>query len=181
MKIALEHFPKIDILVNNAGVLVGTDYKDTSAEDFDLCYEVNLKSVWQISKVMAPHFKKNGGGKIVNIASIGGRLGMSDIPAYRASKAGVINLTQSLAHALGSDNINVNAVCPGVVETSMADKLGGEDHETDYDELAKGSALGRIASPEDIGQAVVFFASSYSKNITGQALNVDGGVAGVMR
>lgn len=177
---ALNRFSKIDILVNNAGVLTETP-AGTSIEDFDLSYEVNLKGVWQTVNGLLPHFRENKGGKIINIASIAGRQGNVDLPAYRASKAGVINLTQSLAASLGADNINVNAICPGIVKTAMADYLGHAHNVPDfYDEVAKSNALQRIATSEDIGHAVVFLASSQAQNITGQSLNVDGGVVQAM-
>lgn len=182
---ALKHFSRIDILVNNAGVFQQGMGLETTLADFDLCYEVNLKGIWQVTTVLAPHFKANQGGKVVNVASIAGRDGRGPFPAYAASKAAVINLTQSLASALGVDNINVNAVCPGVIWTPMLEKIEkmvsqtndkGDDEPAMYDKLLEQTPLKRFQTPEDIGQAVVFLTSSQAKNITGQALNVDGGL-----
>lgn len=172
---ALKYFPRIDILVNNAGV--GFEEKGLP-EEFDLTYEVNLKGVWQVTTALIPHFKTQQAGKIVNIASDAGRKGLDIIPAYGASKAAVINLTQSLAMALGPDNINVNAVCPGLVKTPMTEKYRDETNPDPnyFDAFAEQyTQLKRAVTPEDIGNAVVFLASQSAQNITGQALNVDGG------
>jgi len=172
---AFKHFPRIDILVNNAGV--GPAEKGT-AEEFDLTYAVNLRGVWQVSNALIPHFKTNQYGKIVNIASICGRRGSQLGPtAYSASKAAVINLTQSLATTLGPDNINVNAICPGVVKVPrMMKGLDLDKNPRFFEELAERTTqLKRVITPDDIGHAVVFMASSQARNITGQSLNVDGG------
>ncbi len=183
---ALEYFPQIDILVNNAGVLQSRLSSDTAIEDFDLCYEVNTKSLWTVSQAVIPIFKRQGEGKIINIASTGGRGGSAGIPAYAASKAATINLTQSLAMALGPHNINVNALCPGVVQTAMWERMeemieqsgAAEQNEarTAYDDMAASVPLKRNSTPEDIGQAAVFLSSSLARNITGQSLNIDGGL-----
>jgi NAD(P)-dependent dehydrogenase (short-subunit alcohol dehydrogenase family) len=170
-------FGGMDILVNNAGVL-GTLRRAVSLDDWDRAYEVNLKGVWIMSRAVVPAFKARGGGKIVNIASIAGRHGGPLHPHYAASKAGVISVTQSLALELGPRNINVNAVCPGLVRTDMWTKLEGMvGREGFVDEiLATRCPLRREQTPEDIGNAVGFLASSDARNITGQALNVDGGI-----
>jgi meso-butanediol dehydrogenase/(S,S)-butanediol dehydrogenase/diacetyl reductase len=185
---AIHELGRLDILVNNAGV-VG-DHALSSAvtlDDWDACYQVNLKGTWIMSRAVVPHFKENGGGKIVNISSMAGRKGMVVLPQYSASKAGVISLTQSLANALGPSNINVNAICPGFLWTDMALSIqamvsGNPDVETLQHRLAfdayirANCPLRREQWPEDIGQAVAFFASEDARNITGQSLNVDGGI-----
>jgi meso-butanediol dehydrogenase/(S,S)-butanediol dehydrogenase/diacetyl reductase len=180
---------RVDVLLNNAGV-VGTHVGGSSIalEDWDMCYEVNLKGTWVMSRAVVPQFEANGGGKIVNIASIAGREGGAGIAHYNASKAGVISLTQSLAKDLGPRNINVNAVCPGLLWTDMWRLLEGmiigdetpdavERREAFERMLATNCPLRREQTPEDIGEAVAFFASDAARNITGQALNVDGGIA----
>lgn len=171
---ALAHFSRIDILVNNAGV--GFEEKGV-IEEFDVNYEVNLKGVWQVTKALIPHFKENHSGKIINIASICGRKGFQPSTiAYNASKAAVINLTQSLAMSLGPDNINVNVVCPGAVKTPQNEAARKKANDPNWENYAQTyTQLKRPLTPEDMGLAVVFFASSQEKNITGQALNVDGG------
>ena len=170
---ALNRFSKVDILVNNAGV---GGFEEGGEEEFDLRYDVNLKGVWRVTNQFIPHFESNKDGKIINIASVAGRKGYGDFPAYCASKAAVISLTQSLASALGPSNINVNAVCPGSIKTAQLEQYRDKCGDLDlYENIAKSLLLGRLPTPEDIGETVVFFASSCSKNITGQALNVDGG------
>ena len=172
---ALKHFSKIDILVNNAGV-GEKGIGETTLETFDLCYDVNVKGIWRVVTEIVPHFKENGGGKIVNIASVSGRLGNGFIPAYCASKAAAISLTQSLAMAYGPDNINVNAICPGPIRTTMSIELLKDVDPNYHENYAKEyTQLKRLLTSEDIGQAVLFLVSSSAKNITGQALNVDGG------
>ena len=168
---SIKYFSRVDILVNNAGVF----FED--GEQFDLNYEVNLKGVWQVTMAVKPHFIENKAGKIVNIASINGRRGYQpSTMAYNASKAAVINLTQSLATALGPENINVNAVCPGAIKTPMTEKARNDSDDPNWEGYAKEyTQLKRPVTPEDIACAVVFFASERAKNITGQALNVDGG------
>ena len=175
---ALEQFPRIDILVNNAGCAENME-GGTTLDDFDACYDVNLKGVWRVSSELAPHFKANKSGKIINISSIAGRIGSAYMPAYRASKAAVINLTQSLACQLGPDNINVNAICPtGIHTTEMVQKalsqsgVTKEDAEKHVMELG---SLKRLVTTDDVAYATVFFASPAAQSITGQALNVDAG------
>lgn len=177
--------PHIDILVNNAGVFQRGVGLEINIDDFDYCNDVNLKGIWRVSQTLIPHFKSHHGGKIINIASIAGRRGMGPA-AYCASKAAVISLTQSLANLLGPDNINVNAVCPGAIWTPMMAQIESmTDQTADADQVSQKTVftsthaqtpLGRPQTPEDIGYAVTFFASPQASNITGQALNVDGGM-----
>jgi meso-butanediol dehydrogenase/(S,S)-butanediol dehydrogenase/diacetyl reductase len=184
---ALERFGGIDILVNNAGVVQDRSGPDVTAEDFERCYDVNVKGVWHLTSELVPHFRERGGGKIVNIASIAGRKGNAWLTPYCASKAAAISLTQSYAAALGPHNINVNAVCPGLLWTPMWRKLEGiargdttaevVDERAVFDAFLQSNCpLQREQTPEDIGHAVVFLASEGARNITGQALNVDGGI-----
>jgi NAD(P)-dependent dehydrogenase (short-subunit alcohol dehydrogenase family) len=171
---ALAHFVHIDILVNNAGIHCEKIGQVSTVEHFAQCFDVNLFGVWRVSQALIPHFKKRGSGKIINIASINGRKPWVDTPAYSASKAAVLNLTQSLAAQLGAHNINVNAVCPGGVMTAMADSFK-PDRPAMLEGIIGSRVLKRELVPEDIGHAVVFFASPQARNITGQSLNVDGG------
>ncbi len=179
---------RVDILVNNAGVL-GQHYGGDAImpSDFDMCYEVNLKGMWTMSSALVPHFRANESGKIVNIASIAGRHGRADIPHYAASKAGAISLTQSMALDLARSNVNVNAVCPGRLWTNMWRQLeamaAGDDtpevverRRTFEMMLERDAPLGREQTPQDVGRAVAFLASEDARNITGQSLNVDGGI-----
>jgi meso-butanediol dehydrogenase/(S,S)-butanediol dehydrogenase/diacetyl reductase len=177
----------IDILVNNAGVVQDHVGAAVTEEDFDRCYQVNLKGIWNATRAVLEHFRQGSGGRIVNIASIAGRKGDNPLTPYSASKAAAISLTQSLAAELGPEGINVNAVCPGLLWTPMWEKLEGIFRRSDDPELVGERAafdgfiqsacpLRREQTPEDIGHAVVFLVSDGARNITGQALNVDGGI-----
>ena len=179
---ALIHFSQIDILVNNAGVMQKALGEQTSVADFDLCHEVNLKSIWLVTEALTSHFKAVRGGKIINISSAAGRRGIGDFPAYCASKAAAISLTQSLSQSLAAFDINVNAICPGLIWTPMWEQIDGMvtdkdkvDERKAFSAGVKDTPLGRPILPEDIGKAAVFLASDSAKNITGQSLNIDGG------
>ncbi|MBV8143743.1 MAG: SDR family oxidoreductase [Gammaproteobacteria bacterium] len=174
MQAAIAHFGAIDILVNNAGIHCEKLGEPSTVEQFSRCLDVNLLGVWRTTQALLPHFRSRRAGKIVNIASINGRKPWVDTPGYSASKAGVINLTQALAMRLGADNINVNAVCPGGVMTPMAEAFTSDLKAFEAD-IIQSRLLKRPLLPEDIGHAVVFLTSPQAKNITGQALNVDGG------
>ena len=188
----LGHFERIDILVNNAGVWAAPGYEKENRElsnedDWDLTFDVNLKGVAMLSDAVGICMKKQRQGKIVNIASTGGRRGNANNPAYVASKAGAINLTQSTALRLAPYNINVNAICPGFVWTPMAvgieinnaamvEEMKGLEPREVYDKLVdRIIPLKRDQEPEDIGNLAVFLVSDYAKNITGQSINVCGG------
>jgi NAD(P)-dependent dehydrogenase (short-subunit alcohol dehydrogenase family) len=172
---AIERFSRIDILVNNAGVFQSRLGLELDDEDFNRCLDVNLTGAWRMVRAMVPHFRAQGGGRIINIASMGGRRGVDIAPAYCASKAALINLTQSLAVALGADRINVNAVCPAAVATAMQDEI--EALRRVAGNHASGPppsrALPGSLTAADVGRAVAFLASDYAGAITGQALNVD--------
>jgi len=177
----------IDALVNNAGVVQDRTGLEATEADFDRCYAVNLKGIWNVTTALLPHFRERGGGRVVNIASIAGRKGVDALAPYAASKAAAISLTQSLASALGRENVNVNAVCPGLLWTPMWEKLEGMFRRDDSPEVVSERAafdayiqascpLGREQTPEDIGAAVAFLVSDDARNVTGQSLNVDGGI-----
>jgi NAD(P)-dependent dehydrogenase (short-subunit alcohol dehydrogenase family) len=188
IKAALVEFPRVDIVVNNAGVAQEKFYAETELATFDACYAVNLRGAWCVANCLIPHFRRYKSGKIINVASINGRLGDPQLPAYSASKAALISLTQSLAGILGPDNINVNAVCPGPTWTAQQENhrrlamRRGEIDETHVNsqEFYKGFldkiALRRVATPQDVGFAVAFLASESARGITGQALNIDCGM-----
>jgi NAD(P)-dependent dehydrogenase (short-subunit alcohol dehydrogenase family) len=186
----IKRFKTIDILVNNAGVWAAPGFVNrtlSEPEDWDITFEVNLKAVASVTNAVVPHMKNNSYGKIINIASVGGKIGSALNPAYMASKAGTISLTKSSALEYAQFNINVNAICPGFVWTPMAisieEQAGSNQPELTnmtpreiYDSLvAEKIPLGRDQTPEDMGNLAVFLASEYSKNITGQAINVCGG------
>ncbi len=183
-------FPSIDILVNNAGTIgaSGWEERDVPNEsDWDAIYAVNLKGMAKITEAIIPIMKFNRKGKIINMASISGRLGSVTSPPYGVSKAGVINLTQAWALELAEFSINVNAICPGLLWTPMwqriahrwsldEEKWKGYTPREIFDSAIKDRVpLGREQTPEDIAYLVAFLASDYACNITGQAINVNGG------
>ncbi|MBI2876991.1 MAG: SDR family oxidoreductase [Candidatus Tectomicrobia bacterium] len=185
-----QEFGTLDILVNNAGVggnHIGIPFTDLQDADWDLCYEVNLKAVFKACKQVAPQMIRQGGGRIINISSIAGKTGNELLPHYCASKAGVISLTQALAKELARHNITVNAVCPGLIWTPLWNHLAqmikakvpryhDDEPRAIFDDWVKKLIpLGREQTAEDIGKVVAFLASDDAKNITGQAINVDGG------
>lgn len=164
---------RLDILVNNAGITKDGLLMKMSEEDYDKVLDINLKGTFNTIRHASRYFLKQRSGKIINITSVAGVLGNAGQANYSASKAGVIGLTKSVARELASRGIHVNAVAPGYVQTDMTDALP---------EKAKGQMLaqvplGRAALPEEIANVVLFLASGQSDYITGQVLNVDGGMA----
>jgi len=186
----LRAFGRIDILVNNAGVNpgLGLPFTRQVEADWDAVFNVNVKSVFFTCKHLAPHFMERRSGKIVNIASIAGPLSSQSMPSYSVAKMGVVTLTKIVAKDLAPYNVNVNAVCPGLLWTDMWKRIGEVIRETNpaYQNLtpremferrvAEWIPMKREQTPEDVANAVVFLASEEARNITGQALMVDGGV-----
>ncbi len=191
----LKEMSRIDILVCNAGV-VGLQYRNKSEpfivesiteEDWDMTIDVNLKGTFLCIQAAVPYFKEQKRGRIINIASIAGRKGVPFIPHYCATKAGIIVFAQGIALQLAPYNVTVNTICPGLVPSPMWDELAqhlgksdpslkGMSNDQVFDIMIKNMVpLGRPQTSEDIGNAVVFLSSDNAKNITGQALNVDGG------
>jgi len=176
-KAAVEEYGKLDILVNNAGIGTGGSLLETTDETWDRHMTINLKGVFLCSQVAARHMVEREYGKIVNISSNSGfGIAMPGETSYAVSKAGVIQLTKSSAYELGKYNINVNCIAPGAVDTVM---LRGNRSEEEYEKLLEGrrnrASLGIVGAPEDIANAVLFFASDKSRYITGKTLLVDGG------
>jgi NAD(P)-dependent dehydrogenase (short-subunit alcohol dehydrogenase family) len=177
-------FGRIDTLVNNAGVTRRADIMDLTEEDWDRTHRVNAKGVFFCLQRAAREMIPRGSGRIINIASIAGKgyAGTSNA-IYAASKGAVISLTKTAAQQLGPYNINVNAVCPGIVRTAMwreinriiAEKEGRSPEEVEASKLET-VPIRRANEPEDIADMVVFLASPNSRNVTGQAFNVDGGL-----
>lgn len=166
-----EKFGKIDILVNNSGVIEQVKFEDMSEEIMNKMIDTNLKGTAYCIKAVLPYMKKQGNGKIVNISSIAGIAGSMVNAMYGAAKAGVINMTKTLSRELAEYKINVNSVAPGVTKTDMISEIDEEI----IDKYSKETPMKRIAEPEDVAKAVLFFASSQSDFITGQNLIVDGG------
>jgi len=169
----IKEFKRIDILVNNAGLTLIKPLEDCSEEDWDKIINVNLKSIFLFSKAVSPQMIKQKKGKIININSIGGEVGLINSSAYCASKGGVVNLTRELAMELSPHNINVNGIAPGIIITRMTEDI--LNNEKTKNELLSNIPLNRFGSPEEISDAVVFLASRDSNFISGHNLAVDGG------
>jgi 3-oxoacyl-[acyl-carrier protein] reductase len=169
---ALERFGRLDCAIANAGQSVDGLLLRLKAETIDHLLEVNLKSAFYLCGAVARPMMKQRAGSIVLMTSIVGITGNAGQAAYAASKAGLIGLCKSLAKELGSRNIRVNAVAPGLIETAMTEKMPGAAREF----LIKQAALGRAGKPEDVSGAVAFLCSDAAGYITGQTLVVDGGV-----
>ena len=191
VKGAVARFGRVDILVNNAGIIGAPGWENRSKsndKDWDMIYDVNVRGVVRVTESAAVHMKKRRYGKIVNIASVAGRQGSPGNPPYHVSKAGVISLTQAFATGLAPFNINVNAICPGNLWTPMWERIatrqtafvesraGLTPRQAFEAEVSERVPLGREQTPEDVGYLAVFLASEYAQNITGQAINVNGGM-----
>lgn len=168
----VNEFGSIDILVNNAGITKDNLLMRISEEDFDKVIEVNLKSVFNMTKAVQRTMLKQRKGSIINMSSVVGIKGNAGQTNYAASKAGIIGFSKSVALELGSRNIRSNVIAPGFIETEMTGKL---DEKT-VDEWRNAIPLKRGGTPEDIANACVFLASEMSAYITGQTINVDGGM-----
>jgi NAD(P)-dependent dehydrogenase (short-subunit alcohol dehydrogenase family) len=179
----------VDILVNNAGTVGAPDWSGTSREqDWDATFKVNVKGTFICSEAVAPSMKARRHGKIVNTASVAGRVPRPQYAHYGASKAAIINYTRSSALALAPFNINVNAVCPGPIDTPMFRQIGDTRRQNNPDEVniddrslyqkdvATRCPLNQEILPEDIANMVAFLASNDARSITGQSIHVDGGL-----
>jgi 3-oxoacyl-[acyl-carrier protein] reductase len=187
----------LDVFVNNAGAGkgdprdfggLGNPFTNMTQEGWDGQIENNLRTTFAGSKAAIPHLEKRGGGSIVNIASIAGLLATPALPAYGAAKAGVIALSRTLALELGPKNIRVNAICPGFLWTRAWEMLATlmkmgvpeyanlEPRDIFLDQVKRGVPLGREQTPDDIGKLTAFLVSDDARNITGQAISVDGGI-----
>jgi 3-oxoacyl-[acyl-carrier protein] reductase len=168
----IEMWGTIDILVNNAGITRDNIIMRLKEEDWDSVININLKGCFNGIKAVARPMMKAKGGRIINITSVVGLMGNSGQSNYAASKAGILGLTKSIAKELGSRNITVNAIAPGYIQTKMTDSLD----ETSKNDLMKSIPLQRLGQPKEIANLVCFLASDEAAYITGQTLNVDGGM-----
>ncbi|MEW6630645.1 MAG: SDR family NAD(P)-dependent oxidoreductase [Pseudomonadota bacterium] len=164
----------IDVLVNNAGILKPSLLQDLDEANWDAHFDINAKGVLMMCQAVLPHMRARRSGRVINIASIAGRQGVPTQGHYAATKAVVITLTRVLAQEVGMDGVTVNAICPGIILTEMGkNNLGSEAAIRHWEDVA---ALKRLGAPEDVVGPVLFFASDLSAFVTGQALNVDGGI-----
>ena len=176
----VRRFGAIDIVVNNAGISPMATIAETSPEEFRNVFRVNVDGVFHGCKSVAPYMKSRRSGKIINISSWFGKIGQHSFGAYCASKFAVIGLTQSMAKEMAEHGVNVNAVCPGpIVDTGMREEADREAIRLGRRTAKEREAnipLGRVGVPEDISRVVAFLASEESGYMTGQAINVTGGL-----
>lgn len=168
-------YGRLDYAFNNAGIegVQGITHECTE-ENWDKTINVNLKGIWLCMKFEITQMLKNGGGVIVNCASVAGLNGFAGLPAYVSTKHGVVGLTKTAALEYAQKGIRVNAVCPGVIHTAMIDRLTGMEKEVEKQFVGL-EPLGRMGSPEEVAEAVVWLCSDASSFVTGISLPVDGG------
>lgn len=169
----LEKFQRINVLVNNAAMLLPGTAESLSEQEFDQTFDVNVRGVWLLSRAVLPHMRNSGGGSIINIGSVLSMLGARNRVAYSASKGAVAAMTKAMALDHAAENIRVNCICPGIVETELVAKFN-------LDENARRQRvamhpMGRFGMPEDVASAAVFLASDESGWTTGSVLTIDGG------
>ncbi|MFC1967774.1 3-oxoacyl-[acyl-carrier-protein] reductase [Chloroflexota bacterium] len=169
---AISTYERVDILVNNAGIARDQILVRMSDEDWDKVLGINLRGAFLCTRAALRHMMKQRWGRIINIASVVGLMGNVGQGNYAAAKAGLIGLTKATAREMGARSITANALAPGYISTDMTLRLS----ESIKEELLKQIPLGYLGSPEDVAQAVVFLASEEARYITGQVLNVDGGM-----
>jgi len=173
VKTTLEEFGSLEILVNNAGMNWDGVCWKMSEEQWDRVLEVNLKGYFNFTRHVAPLFKEQKYGKIINVTSINGLRGKFGQTNYSASKAGIIGYTKAVAKELGAFGVNVNAVAPGLIETQMLKESEARDKIID---MAMGEiVLKRVGQPEDLANVVTFLASDRARHVTGEIIKVDGG------
>lgn len=172
VKEVVNEFGRIDVLVNNAGITKDMLIMRMKREDFESVIDVNLVGTFNVTKNVIPYMMKQRDGRIINLSSVVGISGNAGQTNYSASKAGIIGFTKSLAKEVGSRNILVNAVAPGFIATRMTDVLKDEVKE----EISKTIPLKRMGTPQDVANVVKFLASEDSSYITGQVINIDGGM-----
>ena len=172
VKQVIERFGQIDVLVNNAGITKDMLLMRMKKEDFEQVIDTNLVGTFNVTKNVVPYMMKARSGRIINISSVVGISGNAGQTNYSASKAGIIGFTKSLAKEIASRNILVNAVAPGFIETNMTDVLKDDVKQ----EIVKNIPLKRMGTAQDVANVVKFLASDDSSYITGQVINVDGGM-----
>lgn len=168
----IKEFGQIDILVNNAGITRDGLLMRMKEEDFDKVIDINLKGVFNCTKAVSKPMMKKKFGKIINMSSVVGIVGNPGQANYCASKAGVIGFTKATAKELASRNININAIAPGFIDTDMTNVLSDDLKNT----MLKSIPKNEFGKPEDVANVVAFLASSMSRYVTGQVINVDGGM-----
>lgn len=173
----IEKYGKVDILVNNAGIVIGGTIITQTLEDWDLTMNTNIKSMFMMSKLVVPVMQKQGGGVIVNTSSICGVKGVKDRLAYSASKGAVVALTKAMALDHAKENIRVNCVCPGTILTpSLQQRINNApDPKVQEETFHARQPIGRLGTPEEIAQAIMFASCDEAAFMTGAMINIDGG------
>ena len=176
VKTVVDTYGRLDCAHNNAGIegALGKTANYDEAE-WDKVIAIDLTGVWLCMKYEIPEMLKNGGGAIVNTASAAGLLGVPNMPAYAASKHGVVGLTKTAALEYAKAGIRVNAVCPGIIQTPMVSRLTGERPGM-FEKIATAEPIGRVGKPEEIAESVVWLCSDAASFVTGHAMAVDGGI-----
>jgi meso-butanediol dehydrogenase/(S,S)-butanediol dehydrogenase/diacetyl reductase len=170
----VDEFGRLDILMSNAGIITSSPVEEMDEDEWDAVMDVNAKGMFLCARAAIPHLKD--GGSIINTASIAGEIGAGGIAHYAASKHAVMALTKTLALELAEDDVTVNAICPGIVDTPMwRDVLTPASDESYEETIQRSIPLHRDQKPEDMGRLAVFFAEN--RNITGEAVKVDGGIS----
>ncbi len=172
VKEVINEYGRIDVLVNNAGITQDGLIMRMKKESFDQVVDINLGGTFNVTRNVVPFMVKQRSGRIINVSSVVGVAGNAGQSNYAASKAGIIGFTKSLAKELSSRGILVNAIAPGFIETKMTDKLSGSVKESILNQIP----LGRMGSPREVAQVVKFLSSEDSSYITGQVINIDGGM-----
>ncbi|MFD3991432.1 SDR family NAD(P)-dependent oxidoreductase [Streptomyces sp. NPDC058548] len=175
---AVDRFGRLDVLVNNAGIEITTPFHEMSEHEWDRLVDTNLKSMFLCSKHALREMITATSGAIVNVCSVSGLVAWPGIAAYNSTKGGVMMLTKSLAVDYAKYNIRANCVCPSIIDTPMTDVSNGHDADIKA-EKAKLNPIGRLGTPEDVANAILFLASEKSSFITGSALTVDGGYTAI--
>ena len=179
----LERWGRVDVLVANAGIIIAGPPEELTIEKFQQVLDVNTLGVWRSNLAVLPTMKKQRSGKIINCASVAGHRGSKDNAIYCASKFAVVGLTQSLAHDMAEYGVTVNAYCPGIVDTDMwvymdgvRSELMGRERGAGLQAAIDQVPLGRVEQPEDVANFVSFLASSDADYMTGQSVNICGGI-----
>ncbi|WP_432681016.1 dihydroanticapsin 7-dehydrogenase [Bacillus velezensis] len=176
---AADKFGGLDVLINNAGIEIVAPIHEMELSDWNKVLNVNLTGMFLMSKHALKYMLKSGKGNIINTCSVGGVVAWPDIPAYNASKGGVLQLTRSMAVDYAKHNIRVNCVCPGIIDTPLNEKSFLENNEGTLEEIKKEKAkvnpLLRLGKPEEIANVMLFLASDLSSYMTGSAITADGG------
>ncbi len=177
----VRHFGALNVLVNNAGVLIAGTAESHTEEEWEVTFAVNVKGVWLMSRAALPHMRKAGGGSIINISSVLGLVGIRNRVAYSASKGAVTLMTKAMALDHARENIRVNCICPGIVETELVADFIRKAPDPEAAKAARMALhpLGRFGQPEDVANCAVFLASDESTWMTGAAVPVDGGYTSV--